>query len=391
MWDTLRREDAEIVIAGGGPAGAACAALLARQGRRVMVLEEKRFPRDKVCGECLSGAALDALARLDLADQVTRRSVELTKLRISARGGHWETPLQRDRTLSPRAISRRVLDELLRQLALESGVEFRTGWRVRGAVIQDGVVRGLEAAPSHAATAATFIHAPLTIAADGRHSLVARQTGRIAQRRGVALLGFKRHLRADEGEPPGTLEMYSLPGGYVGVCPLPGGWLNVCGVAPYGAVRAAQLGLDECLERWTGSQPRLAALLARGADDAKWLTMPAVQRQRIEEKTPGVVYLGDARQTVAPLAGQGMTLALTSAVALAHLIGRHASMDPRVLQKRWASQERGQHARLLERADRYESLLVRPGLLSAIRFVSQVAPGLSRAAVRRAYCSTVPT
>lgn len=83
----MQREDAEIVIAGGGPAGAACAALLARQGRRVMVLEEKRFPRDKVCGECLSGAALDALARLDLADQVTRRSVELTRLRISARGG----------------------------------------------------------------------------------------------------------------------------------------------------------------------------------------------------------------------------------------------------------------------------------------------------------------
>src|SRR5262249_31372381 len=56
--------DAEVLVVGGGPAGAAAAALLGRRGRDVLLLERSRFPREKPCGEYLSPGVLDALGRL---------------------------------------------------------------------------------------------------------------------------------------------------------------------------------------------------------------------------------------------------------------------------------------------------------------------------------------
>src|SRR5687767_8793098 len=57
----------EIVVVGGGPAGAAAATALARQGHDVLVLDEARFPRDKICGEALSPGAWRALEELGVA------------------------------------------------------------------------------------------------------------------------------------------------------------------------------------------------------------------------------------------------------------------------------------------------------------------------------------
>jgi len=56
--------DAEVIVAGGGPAGSATAALLARAGHDVLLLDRARFPRPKACAEYLSPATADVLARL---------------------------------------------------------------------------------------------------------------------------------------------------------------------------------------------------------------------------------------------------------------------------------------------------------------------------------------
>jgi hypothetical protein len=60
--------DAEVIVVGGGPAGAALALRLAEDGRDVLVLERSRFPRDKPCGDCLNPGAVAELRHLRLAD-----------------------------------------------------------------------------------------------------------------------------------------------------------------------------------------------------------------------------------------------------------------------------------------------------------------------------------
>jgi geranylgeranyl reductase family protein len=60
----------DVVVVGAGPAGSAAAICLARAGRRVLLLDRARFPRDKVCGDALIPDALRCLAKLGLVDEV---------------------------------------------------------------------------------------------------------------------------------------------------------------------------------------------------------------------------------------------------------------------------------------------------------------------------------
>src|SRR2546423_11857963 len=63
-------EPFDVVIVGGGPAGSVCAAFCARAGLHTLVLEREKFPREKVCGDCLNPSCWPVLERLALAERV---------------------------------------------------------------------------------------------------------------------------------------------------------------------------------------------------------------------------------------------------------------------------------------------------------------------------------
>src|SRR5438477_4130793 len=63
-------EVVDVAIVGGGPAGSTCAAFCAAAGLRTLVLEREKYPRDKVCGDCLNPACWPVLARLELAEEI---------------------------------------------------------------------------------------------------------------------------------------------------------------------------------------------------------------------------------------------------------------------------------------------------------------------------------
>ncbi len=66
----MQSDDADVVVVGAGPSGAATALLLARAGHRVLVLDRARFPRDKACGEGLMPSGVAALRRLGVLEAV---------------------------------------------------------------------------------------------------------------------------------------------------------------------------------------------------------------------------------------------------------------------------------------------------------------------------------
>src|SRR5690242_20158868 len=60
----------DVAIIGGGPAGSSCAAFCARAGLRTLILDREKFPREKVCGDCLNPSCWPVLKRLGLAERV---------------------------------------------------------------------------------------------------------------------------------------------------------------------------------------------------------------------------------------------------------------------------------------------------------------------------------
>src|SRR5216684_1110795 len=60
----------DVAIVGGGPAGSTCAAFCAAAGLRTLVLEREKFPREKVCGDCINPGCWPVLDRLELTEEI---------------------------------------------------------------------------------------------------------------------------------------------------------------------------------------------------------------------------------------------------------------------------------------------------------------------------------
>ena len=108
----------DIIVVGAGPAGALAALLLARRGRRVLLVERSSFPRDKACGCCLNGAGADVLRRVGLGD-VVDSAPRLDQLLL--RRNRSEICLALPGSV---CIPRDLLDTRIVEAAIAAGVQF---------------------------------------------------------------------------------------------------------------------------------------------------------------------------------------------------------------------------------------------------------------------------
>src|SRR6201995_5650961 len=114
----------DIAIVGGGPAGSSCAAFCAMAGLQSLVLDREKFPREKVCGDCLNPSCWPILERLGLAEKI--RGLPHSRLEavefIGLRGTSARIKLPGGPTAEI-AIKRSVLDQALLDRARELGAE----------------------------------------------------------------------------------------------------------------------------------------------------------------------------------------------------------------------------------------------------------------------------
>jgi flavin-dependent dehydrogenase len=302
----------EVLISGGGPAGAAAAIVLARRGVRVLVAERDRFPRDAACGDTLSPGAVAELRALGLEAPIGERGTPLRGVRVVR--GRREEVIDHHGDAVGLAIRRRDLDALLLEAAAAAGAQVREATRVVGPLLDEGsrpVVRGavLETAGRQVRVPAT-----VTIAAEGRRSTLASAVGLLREPRGPRRCAFSAHFAGVTGLDE-RREIHLGRGHDLCVAPLPGGLACVCLVGRGAAEGDGRTVLLDALSR----DPRLGE---RSAGASLVSPVTSVDNRAIDvlgAGAPGLLLAGDAAGIVEPMTGEGLRLAVRGGVLAAQV------------------------------------------------------------------------
>jgi geranylgeranyl reductase family protein len=312
----------DAVIVGAGPAGSASAALLARRGAKVLLLDRAAFPRDKACGEYTSPQTERVLERLGVLEEVRKagaRRLETMRV-ISPNGrsvvldyaGNGEA-----RQMGVLTAPRRVLDALLVEHARRCGAEVRERVKVEGVATREGQATGVVCKSRNGRS--EEIAARLVVGADGVHSAVVRSLGLAATLRWPQNLGMVAHYEGYNGLDDWG-EMHVSARGYAGLAPLSGGLVNVGLVMPMSSRRKpTEQGTSELFEDFALSFPQVRRVLA-GAHRVTSVRGVGPIGARVKRTSgAGFMLVGDAAGFFDPFTGEGVYKALRGAELLAEV------------------------------------------------------------------------
>jgi flavin-dependent dehydrogenase len=318
----------DVAIAGAGPAGSSMAIRLALAGARVLLVEEKKFPRSKLCGEFISPECLTHFKNLGVMAQLRAAGGVLLAETVfySRRGRSLSVPSEWFKPGSAAlGLSRREMDQQLLARARAVGVVVLEESHASQLVTDPATVCGLRV---KAGSSTRAYRALVTVDATGRTRALARHLDppRGPRRKNVQpMVAFKAHL-ANARLAPDTCEIYFYERGYGGLSSVEGGLSNLCFMVAARDVRRYGSDPELVLRKLVQKNVRARYTLAEARAVSPWLSV-SLDSFGSRTLTParGLLTVGDAASFIDPFTGSGMLLALESGALAAETIRQHLS------------------------------------------------------------------
>lgn len=316
----------DAVIAGAGPAGTSAAIQLALTGARVLLIEEKKFPRPKLCGEFISPECLAHFKRLGVMDQMSAAggASVLETVFYSSRGNKVAVPSEWFISgAQALGLSRSQMDHQLLQRAKEVGVVVLEDAHASKLICEGAEVRGVRVKTGDKTR---DYEARVTIDATGRTRSLARQIDqpRASQRKHPnPLVAFKAHLE-NARLAAGACEIYFYKGGYGGLSAVEGGVSNLCFIVAANDVRRYGSDPRLVMREVVMKNSRAVYTLAEATISTPWLSVSLESfGRRTLAPAAGLLTVGDAAAFIDPFTGSGMLMALESGQVAAETVTRN--------------------------------------------------------------------
>ncbi len=330
----------DVLVIGGGPAGASAAYWLARYGHQVTVVERKSFPREKTCGDGLTPRAVHQLDEMGLGDQLAKFH-KYNGLRATGMGRQLELQWP-SHPVYPQygyVVRRRELDTMVARNAVAAGATLLEGHEALQPIVDRGFVRGAVVQPPTGEP--IEIRARYVVVADGANSRFGRSLGTFRTREwpyGTAIRTYWETPRHAEPWIESALDVKDRNGnpmpGYGWIFPVGDGTVNI-GVGllstfrEFKSVNTTHL-LDayahQVADRWEITPDRPECKATSGRIPMGGSVGP--------KAGPSYLVIGDAAGSVNPFNGEGIDYAYETARMAAQVL--HEAIDggdPTALQR----------------------------------------------------------
>ena len=306
----------DVLVVGAGPSGAAAAYWLAEHGRRVLVVERKRFPRDKTCGDGLTPRAVRQLHDMGLAEPLAD-FLRYDGLRAIAHGVTLELawPDHPDFPSYGYVARRRDLDEMVAEQAVKAGATLWPATEAVEPVVEEGLVTGAVVRRKETGTTEA-VRARYVVVADGANSRFGRALGTARDRSyplGVAIRGYFTSPFHDEPWIESHLDLRDRDGnhlpGYGWVFPLGDGTVNV-GVGLLSTFRGwKSVNTSQLMDAFVATVPKRWGIGAQTACGPPTGGKLPTGGSVVPKAGPTFLVVGDAAGTVNPFNGEGISTA----------------------------------------------------------------------------------
>ena len=393
----------DAIIVGAGVAGAATATLLARAGWSVAVVEKTRFPRRKVCGECVAASNLPLLETLGVATSVfDKAGMALQNVALLHADGEVRANLPRAghaRFPWGCAVGRESLDTALLGEACAAGAKVMQPWLVQGITGAPGAwqcqVRSIESDERRTLHGSVLIDAhgsweslagvPVTgdRSAAAERSAAGRASGKVA-RHDDDLLAFKANFLGSSHREA-TISVLALDGGYGGMVVAGDAVTTIaCCIRRdrLNALRRQMPGMRAGLavEAWlkqenAGVESVLNGALRSGAWLASGPLRPGIRLSGADR----ILRVGNAAGEAHPILGEGMSMALQSAAMLSARLLAHDPASPGLstrIAAPYAIAWRRAFAQRLRLAAGFAHVAMRPATARALIALTRACPPL---------------